>query len=128
LKGPWSLHALTELSELLDRFARDDDVVASNRLSTLELLRAIGPHRRSVHGLPKHGLTWFHDELDRIEQPFGVSIDASDPDLSESSIERLHDAGLFVYAWNIPSRDRLRELAGAGVDGAIFDDPSWALR
>jgi glycerophosphoryl diester phosphodiesterase len=122
LKGPWPDQALAGLSGLLRRFGRPHDLVASSRRPPLDRLRGIAPEHTTVYGVPKHRLSSALERLDR-EQLFGVSIDEGD--LSEEAIERLHGSGLFVYAWNFRSLDRLQELSQVGIDGAIFDDPTW---
>lgn len=42
--------------------------------------------------------------------------------LSRETIEKLHGAGLLVYAWTVNSRRRGEELLGWGVDGLIADN------
>ncbi|MFY9588262.1 MAG: glycerophosphodiester phosphodiesterase [Actinomycetota bacterium] len=42
-------------------------------------------------------------------------------------VTRAHEAGKRVVAWTVNDPDRLRELAAAGVDAAITDDPRTAI-
>jgi len=44
--------------------------------------------------------------------------------ISPQVVARCHGAGAAVFAWTVESRDDLRRVLGAGVDGAIADDPS----
>jgi glycerophosphoryl diester phosphodiesterase len=37
-------------------------------------------------------------------------------------VERLHGAGLEIYAWTVNNDTRARELLSWGVDGIISDD------
>jgi cytochrome c oxidase assembly factor CtaG/glycerophosphoryl diester phosphodiesterase len=128
LKGRWPNRALAQLVDLLERFERTRDVIASNSLGTLERIRAMSPGCHTVYGVPKRGLPSLLEGPPTTDVLFGASLDATDPACTEISIERLHVAGLFVYAWNIRSRGRLDELSGAGIDGMIVDDSTWARR
>ncbi len=42
--------------------------------------------------------------------------------LSAEVVQRLHDAGLLVYAWTVNNRHRAADLLSWGVDGIISDD------
>lgn len=42
--------------------------------------------------------------------------------LTRQRVERLHDAGLVIYAWTVNRDERVRELLDWGVDGIIADD------
>jgi len=127
LKGGWSPRAMEQLSRLLDQFERGRDVLASNRWHHLDRIRRVAPGRPLVYSLPGPRIRTFLERIRSGDRPFGVSVDANLLPRSPGLVERLHDAGLFVYAWNIHSRRRLAEVAEAAVDGAIFPDPSWAV-
>lgn len=43
-------------------------------------------------------------------------------------VQRAHAVGLAVYTWTVDDSDRIRQLAGFGVDGIITNDPAMALK
>jgi glycerophosphoryl diester phosphodiesterase len=44
--------------------------------------------------------------------------------VTHSLVEQVHESGRRIMAWTVNSADRMRELAGWGIDGIISDDPA----
>jgi len=47
--------------------------------------------------------------------------------VTEELVARAHDAGIRVNTWTCNDPDRIRWLAGVGIDGVITDEPAVAL-
>ena len=60
----------------------------------------------------------------RAIHPFNGSLAE---DGSSALVDAAHDAGLWVVVWTVNDPERMRVLAGAGVDGVITDDPALAV-
>ncbi|MBI5285948.1 MAG: glycerophosphodiester phosphodiesterase [Chloroflexi bacterium] len=60
------------------------------------------------------------EKAPRASRPAGTSIRHTL--LSAEVVERLHGAGLEVFAWTVNTRHRVEELLSFGVDGVISDD------
>ncbi|MEO1063987.1 MAG: glycerophosphodiester phosphodiesterase [Actinomycetota bacterium] len=57
-----------------------------------------------------------------------VAVHPIDADVDPDLVSLAHDAGLAVNVWTVDDPDRIRELAGWGVDAVITNDPEQALR
>lgn len=58
------------------------------------------------------------DRHDAIHPPVGV--------LTDAFVSAAHDAGVLVNTWTVDDPDRITELARAGVDAVITNDPATA--
>lgn len=81
-------------------------------LATAWLLGLVDHPERLIDTAAAHGHVAVH--------PHHLFVD-------ESFVERAHDAGLAVNVWTVDDPDRIRQLAGQGVDAVVTNVPDQAL-
>lgn len=117
LKGAWPDAGL----ETLDSFMGPEDIVCTSNVEVLSRHQAIDPECRRI-------LSQAHQDVQAPilyapNRPFiGVSVDAHAIGINFSSIRRFQRIGLQVYAWNIATQQKLKELQFfQHINGAILD-------
>ena len=112
------------------RGSRDDVLVSSFNLATINRVRALSPT------VPTGLLTMFgFDPVDALDvcvanrhtalHPFvGMLADG----MAERVVARAHELDVQVNVWTVNDDDEIRRLAGAGVDSIMSDVPASALR
>lgn len=126
LKGRWSGSNLRMLHELLLRFDRRDDLIASQSWDALDRYAEIDARQRLVYSADTF------DELARLigrvhlgdVRIGGVSLNdqlVRAPGM-EDRLRRVF-RGVPLYVWGISSRERVAGLIVFGADGVIFSDP-----
>ena len=68
-----------------------------------------------------------HAALEIARQLRAVAVHPADADVGPGYIEAAHAGGFEVNVWTVDDEDRIRQLAGWGVDGVITNEPSTAL-
>jgi glycerophosphoryl diester phosphodiesterase len=120
--------AVVEL--LVQRSRRDDVVVSSFNLATVDRVRALDA------SIPTGFLTLVGlDPVDGVEVAHAHGHDSVHPDarslragMAEATIARAHEFGVAVNVWTVNVEDEMRRLAAAGVDAIITDVPDVARR
>ncbi len=56
-----------------------------------------------------------------------AAVHPADADVDEAYLRAAHAEGFAVNVWTVDDPDRIRQLAGWGVDGVITNEPSTAL-
>lgn len=96
-------------------------LVSSREWRLLEQLGEAGTEMRMFYSVGRaSGLEALLRRAKASPRPAGTSIRHTL--LSADAVERLHDAGLQVFAWTVNNRHRAEELLGWGVDGLISDE------
>jgi glycerophosphoryl diester phosphodiesterase len=70
------------------------------------------------------------DALDEIRVHAQGIIGPSDEEITPERVHAAHECGIAVFSWPVNSPDRIRALAGTGVDGIQTDNPlllRWVL-
>ena len=117
------------VAELERRGGRDDVLVSSFNLATIDRVRALDP------AVPTALLTMLGFEpLDAVRvcadhghvayHPFVVAMDGAAAAIVTGSA---HELGLRVNVWTINDAPEMQRLADAGVDGIVTDVPDLAL-
>lgn len=104
----------------------DRVLVSSFDMATLDRLRRVDPT------IPTGWLVFSGSSpsqyVDRVAAHRHDAIHPHDLLVDPAFLRRARDAGLEVTVWTVDDPDRLRELAGWGVDGIITNDPAAARR
>lgn len=112
------------------RGSRDDVLVSSFNLATINRVRALSPT------VPTGFLTMLgFDPVDALDvctanghgalHPFVGMLAAA---MAERATARAHELGLRVNVWTVNDDDEIRRLAACGVDAIMTDVPDAALR
>lgn len=95
--------------------------VSSHRWDLLDTLARAQTDMRMYYSVKnRDGLGALYRRVEQAYPPYGVSIRHTL--LTPGEIERLHDAGLDVYAWTVNNPHRGEELVSWRVDGLIADN------
>lgn len=122
--------AAADLVELLHaREGRDDVLVSSFNLTTIDRVRALDPTLTTgfltllgfdpLDGVAianDHGHVAVHPDVRSLPGPAAAAVAA-----------RAHELGLTVNVWTVDDPDEIRRLAAAGVDGIVTNVPDTAL-
>lgn len=113
------------VAERRERGVHDRVLVSSFSLATIDAVKEADPdiatgyltsprwdQDRALQRAIEHGHAAFH--------PHHLTVNA---DL----VQRAHDAGLAVNTWTVDDPDRIRWLAGVGVDAVVTNAPDVAL-
>lgn len=108
---------------LVDR--EGDLLVSSFAPGALRAVREVAPELRigllTVPGAATAGI--------EVALDLGAAaVHPADADVDADLVAAAGDAGLATNVWTVDEPDRLRELAGWGVDAAITNEPAAALR
>lgn len=111
---------------LASRGGRDTVLVSSFDLRSIDRVKAMEPSLTTgfltfVDPLPIEGLQQAADNGHDAVHPHEATID-------DAVVEAAHQAGLEVNAWTVDDPDRIRTLAGLGVDGVVTNVPDVARR
>jgi glycerophosphoryl diester phosphodiesterase len=117
------------VATLADRGARDDVLVSSFNLMTIDRVRALDP------SIPTAFLVMFGIDADDaiglcVERGHGAlhpSIGML-ADGGESLVTHAHERGVSVNVWTVNDEDDMARLGHEGVDGLITDLPAVARR
>lgn len=113
------------LALLAERDHRDDVLLSSFHLRTVDRVKALAPGLRT--GL----LTLFDPSaVDGVVLAAERGHDAIHPHhafVDAALVEAAHGAGLELNTWTVDDVDRLRELARLGVDGIVTNVPDVAV-
>ncbi len=104
---------------------RDRVIVSSFNLRTVDAVRATDT------GVRTGWLTFPGTDLVALIAAIAAgghtAVHPYDTSVTAASIDAAHDAGLEVNAWTVDDVDRMKELAGWGVDGIVTNDPAAAV-
>ncbi len=115
---------------LAARAARDDVIVSSFHLPSIERVRALDPtiptgYLAVLHPPPLEALVAAVAGGHTAIHPFfGVLADQG----ATTVVEAAHAAGIAVNTWTVNDPDEIARLAAAGVDAIITDSPGDARR
>jgi glycerophosphoryl diester phosphodiesterase len=115
---------------LLDRRGgRDDVLVSSFNLATVDRVRALAP------GCPTALLTRGPDPVPALTAVDTRGHSALHPHVGAMTgataaevLRRKHERGIRVNVWTVNDDDEIRRLGAAGVDAVVTDVPDVALR
>lgn len=110
---------------LVRRAGRDQVVVASFSLATLEAVRAAESSVPTAWVTP--GAFDQHQALALAADRGCAALQPRHEAVTVELVEAAHDRGMTVYAWTVDDAERVRWLAGTGVDGVITNVPDVAL-
>lgn len=110
---------------LVRRAGRDKVVVASFSLATLEAVRAAESSVPTAWVTP--GAFDQHQALALAADRGCAALQPRHEAVTVELVEAAHDRGMTVYAWTVDDAERVRWLAGTGVDGVITNVPDVAL-
>ena len=114
---------------LARRGHRDDALVSSFNLETLDRFRALAPSPtgfltlRGFDPVVALGLV-----AERGHHALHPDVRGVDPRRAATLVDAARTAGLAVHVWTVNRRATIVELAAAGVDAVITDVPALALR
>jgi len=118
--SPRAADAVLELHRDHDAMMPPTDV-SSNQWKLLDRIGMAGTDMRMFYSVGKQdGINALLRRVEREHPPAGTSMRHTL--LTEAVVQRLHAAGLTVYAWTVNNDTRARELLSWGVDGIISDD------
>lgn len=105
--------------------AADRVVVSSFDISSVDRIRSLDP------SIPLAWLVWGQaDPASLIQRAVTHGLQAIHPNdlLADAGfVTRAHKAGLEVIVWTVDDLDRIKQLAGFGVDGIITGAPGLAV-
>jgi glycerophosphoryl diester phosphodiesterase len=108
---------------LADRQGRDDVLVSSFDLATVDRVRALGAVPTAfltfVDPVGEAAVALAAERGHRAIHPHEGTVDAA-------FVRLAHEAGLQVNVWTVDDPERLRALAAAGVDGIVTNVPAKA--
>jgi glycerophosphoryl diester phosphodiesterase len=119
---------------LAARAGRDDVLVSSFNLATVDRVRALDP------AVPTAWLTFGRDAFESLETAAVHGHSALHPDLwslpggtdrgagLQGLVERAHERGVRVNVWTVNDDADVVRMAAAGVDAVVSDVPDTALR
>lgn len=104
---------------------RDELLVSSFHLPTVDLVRDLAPDLRTgfltlLEPAPLDGLAMAADGGHDAYHPLHFFVD-------EPLLEAAEGAGIEVNTWTVDDPERMRQLAGWGVDGIVTNVPDLAL-
>jgi glycerophosphoryl diester phosphodiesterase len=109
---------------LASRGGADRVLVSSFDLATVDRVRELDP------GVPTALITFVHpmgaDAIVLAAERGHRAINPDHATVEVAFVGLAHAAGLEVNVWTVDEPDRLRELAGAGVDGIVTNVPARA--
>ncbi|MGI8869693.1 MAG: glycerophosphodiester phosphodiesterase [Mycobacteriales bacterium] len=120
---PGEVRLADDVVALVHERAGDDVLISSFDPQVLDRVRELDPVVRraflSVSIAP---------ETLRARAAAGdVAVHPHERSVDAGLVETAHGLGLRVHAWTVNDPDRIRRLAGLGVDAVITDDPTGAL-
>ncbi len=105
---------------------RDDDLLVSSfHWSTVDRVAELSP------GTPTALLVATTDPAGALERATARghrAVHPWDPLVTSELVAAAHDRGLAVNVWTVDDPDRIRQLAGLGVDGVVTNRPDVARR
>jgi glycerophosphoryl diester phosphodiesterase len=122
-----SEHGLSvAVAALISAFDASERVLVSSfDIASVDRIRTIDP------SIPLGWVMWAQaDPVSLIQRASAHGLDAIHPHdllVDAGFVTRAHEAGLDVHVWTIDDPNRMRELAGLGVDGIITNHPAAAV-
>lgn len=115
----------TVVALLHERGGRDQVIVSSFGLPTIDRVRAIDP------GVPTGFLTFVEpmgpNAIELAARHGHQAIHPHVATVDEAYVALAHEHGLAVNVWTVDDPDQIRRLAGWGVDGIVTNVPAIAL-
>jgi glycerophosphoryl diester phosphodiesterase len=113
---------------LHDRPGRDEVIVSSFNLATIDRVRELDPSIPTAF-LVMHGPD---DDVigrivDRTRRHGHGAVNPHHAGVTPRLIELAHAAGLAVHTWTVDDPDRMRQLRDLGVDSIITNVPDVAI-
>lgn len=109
---------------LADRGGRDEVLISSFSLATIDRVRALDPAVATGYlASPR----W--DQANALERAVAAGHSAFHPHhlvVNDDLVRQAHDAGLTVNVWTVDDPDRMRWLVEVGVDAIITNVPDVA--
>lgn len=129
-EATWSVDAADAVVELLvarrSAGSSDDVIVSSFDAATLDRVRALDEHLET--GLLVFDLRADLDAARRAADRGHNALHPWDPFVDGALLDTCRSLGLALNTWTVDDDERIRSLAGLGVDGIITNVPATARR
>ena len=102
----------------------DSTTITSFQMARLEEVRAYAPELPAGWLVPSGSGSQLDDSAVERARDLGLTQIGPRGDLvTPELVAMLHDKGLVVHAWGVPSEELMRRVADAGVDGMTINFP-----